>query len=112
MPGVEIQAQTIESIIEGNLLQRPGWLYPYEVLFAGFAVILVGIGFRLKRLRWVVLATNALAILAFVGSLVAFSNAQILVDVTFLIISLYVSFSIFCFGRIRRLESFLTSKSA
>ncbi len=81
-------------------------------LLAGFAVILVGIGLRLKRLRWVVLATNVLAILAFVESLVAFSSAQILVDVTFLIISLYVSFSIFCFGRIRRLESFLTSKSA
>jgi serine phosphatase RsbU (regulator of sigma subunit) len=42
MPGVEVWAQTLESMMTGNLLRRPGFLYRVEVaiiLFAGLVVI-------------------------------------------------------------------------
>ena len=80
VPGVEIHAQLIDEILQGDFLTRPDWALGAEVLFTlvfGAALILV-----LPRIgAWPSAALGGLSVLAAIGgSWVAFKYAHLLLD--------------------------------
>ena len=62
MPGVEILAQSIEQILQGELLSRPTWMAGIEVLTAIIAAMLVA-AISLAGRVWVVAAGGTLIVL-------------------------------------------------
>ncbi len=80
MNGVEVHAQAIEQIMQGDFLSRPSWLADAELtlmLFAGVVVLVM-----LPRVSALVGAvmTSAMLIAAFYGSVFAFTRYGWLVD--------------------------------
>jgi adenylate cyclase len=80
VPGVEIHAQLIDEILQGDFLTRPDWAVGAEILFAlvfGAALILV-----LPRIgAWPSAALGGLSVLAAIGgSWAAFKYAHLLLD--------------------------------
>ncbi len=80
VPGVEIHAQLLDEILQGNYLTRPDWAIGAEILFA----LLVGAGLILIVPRLGALPSAALGgasvAAAFGGSWLAFRYAHLLID--------------------------------
>ena len=80
VPGVEIHAQLLEEILQGELLVRPDWAVGTELLFT----LLVGIGLILGLPRIGAMASallgGASVAVAFGTSWLAFRHAQLLID--------------------------------
>jgi CHASE2 domain-containing sensor protein len=62
MPGVEILAQSIEQMLQGELLSRPTWMAGIEVLTAIIAAVLVA-AISLAGRVWVLTAGGTLIVL-------------------------------------------------
>jgi adenylate cyclase len=80
VPGVEIHAQVLDEILQGDFLTRPDWAVGAEILFA----LLVGAGLililpRIGALPSAVLGGASVAI-ALGGSWLAFKSAHLLID--------------------------------
>ncbi len=93
-PGVEIRANTMQNLIDGNFIQRPGWMFVFDVvLMLALGGLLVALlprfGVRLSALVTLVLA-GAYLLLA----IVEFRTQLIWINVVYpalLIALLYVS---------------------
>jgi adenylate cyclase len=92
-PGVEIQAQLIEQILEQDFLFRPDWGVGAELLFS----LLAGIALILTIPRFGALPGAAVAAVALIAALavswLAYRNGQVLLDPVypaFVLASLYV----------------------
>ena len=80
MPGVEIHAQLLEQILQGDFLVRPDWAVGAEILFT----LLVGIALTLS-LPWLgalggAILGGASTAVAFGSSWLLFKHAQLLID--------------------------------
>src|SRR5215472_14249696 len=80
VPGVEIHAQLLEQILQGDFLVRPDWAVGAELLFT----LLVGVALTLS-LPWVGALGSAIfggvsTAVAFGGSWLLFKDAQLLID--------------------------------
>lgn len=80
LPGVEIHAQALEQIQNGQYLTRPGWARGIEVLTLMLAGL--GIGFLALRSRALVAAATSLAVLAvlFAAGWWSFASHGLLLD--------------------------------
>jgi adenylate cyclase len=80
MPGVEIQAQVVEQILQGDFLEKPDWAEGAEILFALF----IGLALILAIPRFGALPSAAIGGIAVIGaaaaSWFAFRDAKLLVD--------------------------------
>jgi adenylate cyclase len=80
MPGVEIQAQLIEQVLQGDFLDRPDWVGGAEILFT----MLIGIVLILAIPRFGALLSAAIVGVAVIAvaaaSWFAFRDAHLLVD--------------------------------
>jgi adenylate cyclase len=80
MPGVEIQAQVVEQILQGDFLEKPDWAEGAEILFALF----IGLALILAIPRFGALPSAAIGGVAVIGaaaaSWFAFRDAKLLVD--------------------------------
>ena len=80
MPGVEIHAQLIEQILQGDFLDRPDWVGGAEIMFA----LLIGIALILAIPRFGALPSAAIGgvavIAAAAASWFAFRDAKLLLD--------------------------------
>ena len=93
-PGVEIRANTIQNLIDGNFIQRPNWMYLFDtalmlVLGGLLVTLLPRLGVRVSALLTFVLAAVYLLL-----AVVEFRTQLIWINVvypTLLIILLYVS---------------------
>lgn len=92
IPGVELHAQLIESILTGALLERPFWATALEFIAASvLSLILIAFGPVLRAATLLVLG-GIIAAAALALSWVLFSSFGILVDATF---PLAASFSVY-----------------
>lgn len=67
LPGVEIRANTIQNLIDGDFIQRPGWMVIFDLaIIAGFglllAIVLPRLRFRASAAVTVVLALGYLLV--------------------------------------------------
>jgi adenylate cyclase len=93
-PGVEIRANTMQNLIDGNFIQRPGWMFVFDVaLMLALGGLLVALlprfGVRLSAL-----VTLALAAAYLLLAIVEFRTQLIWINVVYpalLIALLYVS---------------------
>jgi adenylate cyclase len=80
MPGVEIQAQLIEQVLQGDFLARPDWVIGAEIMFA----LLIGVVLILAIPRVGALLSAAIGGVAVIGAVAAswfaFRDAHLLVD--------------------------------
>jgi adenylate cyclase len=80
MPGVEIQAQLISQVLQGDFLSRPDWVRGAEILFS----LLIGVVLILAIPRFGALLSAAIGgmavIAAAAASWFAFRDAKLLVD--------------------------------
>lgn len=82
IPGVEMHAQLIESVLSNALLTRPGWVEGAEPLLLLATGLIMMITMALIGARW-----SVLILVVILGGLVAFSwlqfaNNRLLIDVT------------------------------
>ena len=93
-PGVEIRANTMQNLIDGNFIQRPGWMFVFDVVLmlvlGGLLVLLLPrLGVRLSALVTFLLAAAYLLL-----AVVEFHSQLIWINVVYpalLILLLYVS---------------------
>jgi serine phosphatase RsbU (regulator of sigma subunit) len=81
LPGIDIHAQVIESLLAGQALQRPGWMPGVEMatlLLAGLLLIAVIPTFRARR--YAVLSFGAVTLLLLAGGHLAFMAGRWLFD--------------------------------
>lgn len=87
VPGIEIQAQTIEALFDGRRLLRPGWLKNLELaILAGFGALMIWLAPSARTSRvpaGLVLGFNALLV---TGGFLAFRTTGLLFDAASLII--------------------------
>ncbi len=93
-PGVEIRANTMQNLIDGNFIQRPGWMFVFDVaLMLTLGGLLVALLPRLG-VRLSAFVTLALAAAYLLLAIVAFRTQLIWINVVYpalLIALLYVS---------------------
>ncbi|GLR14394.1 hypothetical protein GCM10007907_31840 [Chitinimonas prasina] len=88
VPGVEIQAQLMESLIAGQFLQRPAWMRHLEggvLLLAGLLLIAA---VPRTRLRWLAPGTAVLFSLVAAAGFAGFRYGGLLFDAASILISL------------------------
>ncbi|MBU1365133.1 MAG: CHASE2 domain-containing protein [Gammaproteobacteria bacterium] len=80
LPGIDIHAQVIESLLDGHALQRPDWMALAEksTLLLGGLLLIATI--PVLRPRYAVLSFTALSLLLLVGGTLAFYAGQWLFD--------------------------------
>jgi serine phosphatase RsbU (regulator of sigma subunit) len=95
MDGVEIQAELIESIFDGTLLERPRWAVWAESawLFAGGLLLILTAPVTRVRARWLLLLPLLLAV-ALGGSLALFHWRFLLLDALTPALGLSVVFAV------------------
>lgn len=92
VPGVDIQAQVIESVLEQHFLRRPAWLHWAEVaLLVGAGLFLLWAVPRLRP-RLATLLASMLAVLLFGGGMLLFRYAGLLFDAASLFAGLNIVF--------------------
>ncbi|RMF08384.1 MAG: adenylate/guanylate cyclase domain-containing protein, partial [Alphaproteobacteria bacterium] len=92
MPGVEVHAQLLESILSGQLLHRPDYAIGAEVLLAlvvGLAIVILA---PILGARTVFVLGSGIAALVIGGSWYLFSEKRLLLDAAYPMIS---SFAVF-----------------
>lgn len=90
IPGVQVQAELLEQLLQGTYLTRPDWATAAEIIFLiVVSVILVFLVSRLGAL-WSALVGLAATIAACVASWIAFSDFQFLFDPMFPSLTLLV----------------------
>lgn len=80
MPGIEVHAQLIEAMIEGELLSRPrelNWIEPVSVVVAGLALLLL---VPIIRPAWTIAPATASVLIWIAGSWIAYREFNLLVD--------------------------------
>ncbi|WP_018266433.1 CHASE2 domain-containing protein [Methylosinus sp. LW4] len=83
IPGVEIHAQILESLLSGALLSRPDWANGLELVVAGAAFLLIAALLPLVAPLVSALATTGLIGALFAASFFAFDRAGLLIDAAF-----------------------------
>ncbi len=83
VPGVEIHAQLIDQMLQGDFLHRPDWAVGAEILFALIVgLVLIAISPRIGALPSAIVGGASVAI-ALGGSFAAFKYARLLLDPIF-----------------------------
>jgi adenylate cyclase len=92
IPGVAIHAQATEQMLSGHFLTRPEWAVALELLgIATLGICVAAVG-AIARPRWTFLAALASASIAIGATIIAFRNAGLLLDVTFPLLALGVTY--------------------
>ncbi|WP_159732482.1 CHASE2 domain-containing protein [Methylosinus sp. Ce-a6] len=94
IPGVEIHAQIVESLLSGALLSRPDWASGLEIVAAGIAFVAVASLLLLVSPLISALATAALIAAMFVSSFIAFDRLGLLVDAAFPSLSVALAYGV------------------
>lgn len=87
VPGVEIHAQAIESIIAGTILERPNYATGAELVLAVVAGLAIMLAVPRLGAHATFLVGGALSALLAGASWVLFAHARILLDVTYPLVS-------------------------
>ncbi|MBS1139692.1 MAG: CHASE2:Stage sporulation [Proteobacteria bacterium] len=89
LPGIDIHAQVIESLLSGQALQRPYWMQPLEMatLLLGGTLLIITIP-TLRARRYAVLSFAALTILIVCGAYLGFYLGRWLFDCATLLLLL------------------------
>lgn len=104
MPGVEIHAQMIESILAGVALSRPNYALGAEIVLAVATGIGIVVAIPMLGALPTLLVGGLLALLFFAGSWFLFVHARVLVDITYPMLSGGTIFLLLAFLNYRREE--------
>ncbi|TDX60562.1 adenylate cyclase [Methylosinus sp. sav-2] len=94
IPGVEIHAQILESLLSGALLSRPDWANGLELVVAGAAFILIAALLPLVTPLISALAATGLIGALFAASFLAFDRYGLLVDAAFPSLSVALAYGV------------------
>jgi adenylate cyclase len=105
VPGVEVHAQIIESIIDNQQFQRPLWVERWEKLLPMAAGLLMMGGMALVTARWTALVFLALAAGGFGWSWWLFRTDLILLDVSYPVLCAFITYLIITYSRFTHEEA-------
>lgn len=94
IPGVEIHAQILESLLSGALLSRPDWASGLEIVAAGIAFVAVASLLLLVSPLLSALAAAALIVAMFSSSFFVFGRWGLLVDAAFPSLSVALAYGV------------------
>jgi len=80
LPGIDVHAQVIESLLEGHALQRPEWMQKLETATLLIGGLLLIVLIPVLRPRYAVLSFTALSLLLIAGGYLAFFVGRWLFD--------------------------------
>lgn len=92
IPGVSIHAQATEQILSGTFLTRPEWAAGAEILYVLFGGLGIAVLAAFVRPRITLFAFVGLAATTLILAVAAFRSAGLLLDVTFPLSALSLSF--------------------
>ncbi|HYE50839.1 MAG TPA: adenylate/guanylate cyclase domain-containing protein [Azospirillaceae bacterium] len=90
MPGVELHAQLIESILSGSLLTRPEWAVRAERLLPAATGLVMILGMAFVGATWTFPMFLAIAGMGFSGSWYLFEEQRVLMDATWPVTTAFV----------------------
>ncbi|MBG0808691.1 adenylate/guanylate cyclase domain-containing protein [Methylosinus sp. H3A] len=94
IPGVEIHAQILESLLSGALLSRPDWASGLELVIAGAAFVIVAALLPLVAPLFSALGAIGSIVALFAVSFLAFDRSGLLVDAAFPSLSIALAYGV------------------
>jgi len=90
MPGVEVHAQLLESILSNSLLSQPAWGDGAERVLTAVVGILMIIALASVGARWTLVVFFVIAAVLFAGAWYLFTQENLLVDVAFAVVTAFI----------------------
>jgi adenylate cyclase len=90
MPGVEVHAQLLESILTNSLLKQPPWGDGAERVLTATVGILMIIALASVGARWTLVVFLVIAASLFAGAWYLFTEENLLVDVAFAVVTAFL----------------------
>jgi adenylate cyclase len=104
MPGVEVHAQLLESILTNSLLSQPSWGDGAERVLTFFTGVIMIIALAAVGARWTVAVFVVLAAALFAGAWYLYIEENLLVDVAFAVVTAFVIYVVITYLNYMREE--------
>ena len=104
MPGVEVHAQLLESILTNSLLSTPSWGDGAERILTFVTGVIMIITLAAVGARWTLAVFVVMAVALFAGAWYLFTQENLLVDVAFAVVTAFVIYVVITYLNYMREE--------
>jgi adenylate cyclase len=105
MPGIEVHAQLLETILSGDYLTRPGWANGAEIILIGIVGLLMIVLVPTTGARWTLLVLGLIAAVVVLGTAYLYIEHAFLLDGSLALATAALLYTVLVYANYSREES-------